>query len=164
MALTISAASSGGTASLGLTEAQLEQCRAWGVEVRPSVLGPDAGFGLFTTVDRKVGDRIVPYEGLLVKWNPATQKDAPVGPYVLALSKHWFIDGSDPTAGVGRFANTCRKHERDSVAHRHLNARYSVSSSKHTAMIVATRSIAAGCEIFIPYGPSYRWFLENEEA
>lgn len=147
-----------GSGASGLTDAQLEQCRAWGVEVRPSTLGPAAGLGLFTTTARKPGERIVAYDGLLVKWDPATQKRAPEGPYVLALSKHWFIDGCDPSSGVGRFANTCRPHERAPGAHKHLNARYSVSSSKHTASIVASRSIAAGCEIFLAYGSSYRWF------
>lgn len=114
----------------------------------------EAGLGLFTTVARRKGDRIVPYQGKVVHRDAADEHYG--GVYVLQLTATRFIDAASPSSGAGRYSNTARAHN---IAHhqcRGNNAHFTIHRATNSAWITATRNMDAGEEVFTAYGSSYR--------
>jgi hypothetical protein len=115
--------------------------------VRKSTI-PGAGWGLFTTIDRCKGERIVAYEGRRIDGHIS-------GQYVLQLGSNCCIDASEPSSGVGRYVNCCRTQNKASGACTGNNTRFVINRKNQTASIVAIKSIAADTEIFCGYGRAY---------
>lgn len=137
-----------------LSSLQIEQCAIYNVEVKESTL-PNAGFGLFTTIDRKKNDLIVTYDGTVIE--VSHDQLPPEGPYVFQMSNQIFIDSIDPHAGLGRFVNCCRPKDEITTG-LHNNAVYRVDQARRAINVRATQKISAGDEIFAPYGKKYRWW------
>lgn len=113
------------------------------VEVKVSLL-PNAGNGLFTTIDRKNNQRIVPYDGdrfTTEMW----------GDYVYEYKKDHFVDcGWSTTCCAGRFVNDARDYKR-------INCRFSYDKLNDRVWIVSKKKIKAGSELYISYGRAAYW-------
>lgn len=134
---------------LKLSTIAKQEIADYDVAVKPSTI-PGAGLGLFATREFKRGEIICPYTGVL---QPTQKKPDDSDKYLLQLSSKNSISAADPAkSGVGRFANTGGKKN---------NARLSVSSK--AANIKATKKIAAGAEILVPYGSSFHWAEEEKK-
>ena len=117
-----------------------------GLRVKTSEI-PDAGFGLFTTVNRVKGEDLAPYTGDVVV-NP------PVGwggDYVLQLKKNppTYIDARRTNTGEGRYANSMRGRGRRNNAQLVLDRRNGIGRVR------AVAKIASGKEITVAYGGQY---------
>jgi len=130
-----------------------------GLCIAPSHLH-NGGWGLFTTIARKKGERITPYTGARVVLDEAAMAEYEAygygGEYVLQLSQTQFIDASHPTSCAGRFSNTARWWNIARKECRGNNAHFTLNRSKKTAWITATRDIQAGEEVLTAYGSTYR--------
>jgi hypothetical protein len=124
-----------------------------GLAIAPSTIA-EAGLGLFTTVARRKGERIVPYRGRSVHLASADERYG--GVYVLQLTATRFIDAAAPSSGAGRYSNTARKHNIARQQCRGNNAHFTIHRATNTAWITATRNIRAGEEVFTAYGSTYR--------
>lgn len=114
------------------------------VSVGPSSLA-DAGWGLFTTIDRQKHRRIVPYLGDRI----ADHGDDSIGgAYHLEYAPGLLIDASSPTCCAGRFANDKRSFHGN-------NCKFVLDQLTQVVWIVSKRFIAAGSELFVSYGSQY---------
>jgi hypothetical protein len=119
---------------------------------------PEAGRGLFTSIDRRPGDYICKYEGNYIRFKKNESMEALDfgGDYVLQLNKTTFIDASDPNSGPGRFANNCRKSNINKTLRvKGNNSHFTSNSKTKQAYIKATKFIPANSEIFVAYGNKY---------
>lgn len=116
-----------------------------GLRIKTSNI-PDAGLGLFTTVDRRKGEDIAPYTGDIVV-NPP---DNWGGDYVLQVKKNppTFIDGRRTNTGEGRYANALRDGRRN-------NAQLILDRRRNAGKVRAVNNIRAGNEITVAYGRDY---------
>lgn len=119
----------------------------FGLRVKQSNI-PNAGLGLYTLKEIKSNHKIVDYKGKLNNPNPNFT-------YTLQIDSRNHIDASEPTSGVGRFANDCRKENRRKRHCRDNNAKFSVDTRRKKASIKAKRKIKAGEEVFVSYGRDY---------
>jgi hypothetical protein len=124
-----------------------------GVSIGPSNIS-NAGLGLFSTIARRTGDRIVPYAGKRVKLKSSNSSYG--GAYVLELSPVLFIDAAAPFSGPGRYSNTARARNIASGECRGNNAHFTINRRTGTAWITATRPIKEGEEVLTAYGRGYR--------
>jgi hypothetical protein len=114
---------------------------------------PGAGRGLFSVNGVKVlphqvdkGVRLVEYTG--ERLTEAQFQRRKSSEYVLEVANPFkgFLDGRSTQSSVARYSNAC-----DRPKHRgRCNAKLTKSG-----WVVATRSIKAGGEIFVAYGPDY---------
>jgi len=123
-----------------------------GLAIIPSTIA-EAGLGLFTTIARRKGDRIVPYLGTSVTLTSADERYG--GEYVLQLTRTQFIDAAATSSGAGRYSNTARPHNVAKKQCRGNNAHFTLNRTTKTAWITATRNIHAGEEVFTAYGSTY---------
>lgn len=107
---------------------------------------PNAGLGLFTTIDRLPSRPIVGYEGKIIH-NHTDRNNH----YVLELGPNKFIDASDPNSGVGRYANSVRARDRLLTN----NAKYTLNRRTNSANITAKKKIKKGSEIYVSYGRQF---------
>lgn len=112
---------------------------------------PGAGHGLFANKRYKKGDRIVEYTGDIIDEKEKKNRypdDKCM--YVVYVMHNVYIDAADPLrSSAARFINSSGggyNNASMSPHHRH---------DIHKINIVATRDIAPGEEIFMPYGSSY---------
>ena len=126
-----------------------------GLVVKPSTI-PGAGDGLFTTRDRKVGEKIIQYHGEIMdqqEIDERYQATEPVtAPYVVEEKKNRFIDAAC-NRGTAAFVN----HK----AIAQSNCRWLVSRAPNPAVwVVARKNIKATTgnptELFISYGQQYQ--------
>ncbi|MBL0342648.1 MAG: SET domain-containing protein [Bacteroidetes bacterium] len=128
------------------------------VFVKKSTL-PGAGKGLFTEKDIKKGKNVCEYEGELITWADAIERnDVGKGGYVYYINKNACIDAFDFKETFGRYANDAAGVGRVN-GHRN-NAVYHEKGKK--VFIRATRNIQAGSEVFVSYGRAY-WNIMKEE-
>ena len=113
---------------------------------------PGAGYGLFANKRIKKGERIIRYTGELINEAIKNQRyPNNEGHYVLYVMRDMYIDAVDPAiSSVARYINSSGggyNNAKISPYHR---------GGEHMVNITATRDIAPGHEIFMPYGSSYR--------
>jgi hypothetical protein len=113
-------------------------------EVRPSTIS-GAGDGLFTRVSINEEETIGFYTGELITYDELANGRFSGSDYLLGLTRRWLIAGEGPKAGYTRYINH----------HSEPNALLITSTRWKTARFVATRTIAAGEEIFFNYGELY---------
>lgn len=118
------------------------------LEVRVSTI-PNSGFGLFTLIDRDIGDFIAPYHGRLLTldqmnsmYGNATND---LGPYVVKMGANKYMDTACMRS-AGSFANANPSHN---------NAKLAIDNAHNTVNIKATKRIKAGEEVFLSYGSHY---------
>ena len=133
------------TCRSGLCHIHLQ--RDQNLRIKPSSL-PNAGFGLFTGPKQvKRSQTVTDYSG--------TVTQQPInGNYVLQCNKNHFINANS-TKDTGGFANECRKTNRQTGQCQGNNSKFTWNPKTKTARIIATKSIPAQTEVFIPYGADY---------
>ena len=111
---------------------------------------PDAGKGLFTTVDIPKGTRIVEYKGRRVAWKDVNNDNGRNG-YIFYIYKDHVIDAEKDKNALARYANDARGLS--IVAGLSNNSKYEIDNGK--VYIESFRNIPAGAEIFVGYGKEY---------
>jgi len=110
---------------------------------------PQAGKGLFTTVDIPKGTIITEYTGRRVAWSEV-ENDVDNG-YIYYIDDDNVIDALLDPKSPGRYANDAAGLTR--VRGIKNNAEYYEEDNR--VFIRAKTNIAAGSEIFVSYGPDY---------
>ncbi|MFT3902341.1 MAG: SET domain-containing protein [Niabella sp.] len=118
------------------------------LKVKTSLI-PNAGKGLFTTVDIPKGSLIVAYEGRRCAWKEV--EDDFDNPYIYHIDDENVIDASKDLRSFGRYANDAAGLTR--VKGLGNNAEYYEEGL--TVFIRAKKDIPAGSEIFVSYGSGY---------
>lgn len=117
---------------------------------------PNAGKGLFTTVDIPRGMRIVEYKGVIKTWKEIS--DNPVfNGYVFYINKNRVIDAKNYKAGLAQLANDAKGLSR--VEGMRNNCKYEQDGNR--VYIVAMKNIPAGAELLVGYGKEY-WDVVRE--
>ncbi len=119
------------------------------LEVKASQI-PDAGLGLYTTVDIKKGDKIIEYKGRVTTWKDADHMDGD-NPFLFHVTDDHVIDGSKHKKAIARYANDAKGLTR--IKGLRNNSEFVEEGVR--VFIQATRDIKAGSEIFVDYGPDY---------
>jgi hypothetical protein len=125
---------------------------------------PASGLGLFTAVERKAGERVVPYDGARVKFLGRKPSEAFGGSYVLQITAATFIDAESHASGAGRFINMCRPENAKLLKrsqHSLNNCHFEWDEAEERAWVVATEAIPAGSELLVDYGEQY--FPQTEQ-
>jgi hypothetical protein len=79
-------------------------------------------------------------------------------PPVVQLSQQYAIDGADRySGGYGRLVNCCRPANVKAGHARGNNLAFAVDHRRKRVHLVAKRKIVAGEELFVSYGPAYKW-------
>ncbi len=110
---------------------------------------PQAGKGLFTTVDIEKGTIITEYTGRRATW--AEVEDDTENGYIYFIDDQNVIDASSDLKSWGRYANDAAGLTR--VKGVKNNAEYYEEDNK--VFIKAKTTIPAGAEIFVSYGRDY---------
>jgi hypothetical protein len=135
------------TARTNLCYQHLE--KAQHLKIKKSTL-PHAGLGLFTTIRRRMGEKVAPYDGVVV------QCDDPGfgGKYVLKAKKNppTFIDSAVTTSPAGRFSNMAKWGQGGNNAE--LALWYEKGGRPH-GLVRARRDIPKGSEVLTDYGKLY---------
>jgi len=116
-----------------------------------------AGKGLFTKVDIAKGERITEYKGRRMTWADAQKLPDYRNGYIFYFTRNHVIDAWGTKKGVAHFANDSRGLVR--VTGIRNNSEYIIEGTR--CFIEATRSIRAGEEILVAYGPDY-WKVIRE--
>lgn len=125
------------------------------VKVMPSRI-PGSGLGLFASADFRRGDRIVRLTGPVFSHEEADRRAARTkrgDTYFLAVD-----EGVMDVRGPGQYANDAVGMAR--VPGCRNNSRF--VQEEDGVWLVATGTIRAGEEVFVPYGRSY-WSAKREE-
>lgn len=116
------------------------------LRVLPSLLGEEAGQGLFTAEPILMGSKICEYTGTVLCTKEALKLEDKS--YLMRLGPQVYVDAQASVDVKARFINDCRN--------RFL---YNVEFEKHPelekAFVIARRNIVAGEELFVDYG---RWY------
>jgi SET domain-containing protein len=125
------------------------------LKVKKSTL-PNAGKGLFTTVDIPKGKRIVEYKGTRTVWAEVEDDDGKNG-YIFYINSKNVIDALPHKNAFGRYANDARGITRvDGIRN---NAQYIIEKGR--CYIDAMKNIEAGEEILVSYSADY-WRVIKE--
>jgi hypothetical protein len=125
------------------------------LKVKKSTL-PNAGKGLFTTVDIPKGKRIVEYKGTRTVWSEVEDDDGKNG-YIFYINSKNVIDALPHKDALGRYANDARGITRvDGIRN---NAQYIIEKGR--CYIDAMKNIEAGEEILVSYSADY-WRVIKE--
>jgi hypothetical protein len=122
-----------------------------GLKIKKSTI-PRAGMGLFTTKPIGANARIAKYGGPLV---PRAQFEAADSKYGLTVTNALVMDGSSTQSGLGRWANDCRRTNRENKECKDNNARLVVANDRTASLKAGRRPIPAGSEIMVAYGANY---------
>ena len=114
------------------------------VVVRTSRL-PGAGLGLFAVRAFAVGELVCEYTGTVLDSAARSLEDKS---YLMRLGEGVFVDARTHYEVHARYINDCR----DKRVH---NVSFDKRPSEQRALVVASRPIAAGDELYASYGPLY---------
>lgn len=116
---------------------------------------PNAGKGLFTTVDIAKGSRVVEYKGRRTVWSDV--KDDDTNYYIYTINRNNVIDAQKTLSALARYANDAKGLTR--VKGLANNCVYVNDGNR--AFIEATKNIPAGTEILVDYTKEY-WDVMKE--
>lgn len=133
-------------------------------QVRPSMLGPDSGNGLFASVSYQPNDYITKYEGPIRYYKHPSELTKQERNYALQWEKNKAaIIGvhmgqiSSLGCGLGSLANDSHLGKGSSSNKRQNNARFSAPDHENKCCwLLADAYIQAESEIYVSYGPGYR--------
>ncbi|MBL7843609.1 MAG: SET domain-containing protein [Cyclobacteriaceae bacterium] len=111
---------------------------------------PNAGKGLFTKVAIPKGTRIVEYKGKITTWKEVKDDDGKNG-YIFYVKRYHVIDAWKTERHLARYANDAKGLSK--IKGITNNCDYITDGLK--AYIESKKSIPAGAEIFVDYGPDY---------
>jgi hypothetical protein len=120
-----------------------------GIDVRDSNID-GAAKGLVAYKTFKKGDKIARYTG-----EYKALEEAEGSQYALQMSGGNVIDSTDSQDGLARYANTCRKANKDAGECTGNNAKFVRDFANNKARIKANKKIKKGREIFVPYGRAF---------
>ena len=106
---------------------------------------PGAGLGLFAVRAFAVGDLVCEYTGTVLDSAARSLEDKS---YLMRLGEGVFVDARTHYEVHARYINDCR----DKRVH---NVSFDKRPSEQRALVVASRPIAAGQELYASYGPLY---------
>ena len=106
---------------------------------------PGAGLGLFAVRAFAVGDLVCEYTGTVLDSAARSLEDKS---YLMRLGEGVFVDARTHYEVHARYINDCR----DKRVH---NVSFDKRPSEQRALVVASRPIAAGDELYASYGPLY---------
>ncbi|KAF4743863.1 hypothetical protein FOZ62_001645 [Perkinsus olseni] len=106
---------------------------------------PQCGLGLFTSNRRSSGEEICSYHGRILHGNPPKDADRT---YLMRLGASVYIDAAEDLSAPGRYINDCRNSN-------YHNVRFDKRPQEGRAVVIATREINEGCELFADYGVLY---------
>ena len=124
------------------------------LEVKESTI-PQAGKGLFTTIDIPKFTRIVEYKGRITTWKDV-EYDSTNG-YIYTVNPKHVIDAKRTLKAVARYANDAKGLVR--VEGLKNNCTYNIEGKR--VYIVSMKNIPAGSELFVGYGKEY-WDIIRE--
>jgi SET domain-containing protein len=134
-------------------------------EIRKSGV-PGAGMGLYALVDIRKGEIIGEYGGTLTTGGDYPMDDAYVANLpdcaLKQLKPYRYVDGRESDAHVTR-ANFAPKRINGTETD-FQNAEYAEKCSPPYLFFVAARDIKKGEEIFVSYGPNYRYEFMKDKA
>lgn len=123
-----------------------------GLRIKPSNI-PNAGFGLFTTKDRKKNEKLDNYirpDGPYMKMQTKQELDDLYGdttvPYVWCGPKNKCYNASSTQSNWAARANSCDYPGKRKVC---------TGVIKETGALRTTKDLRAGDEILVKYGPDY---------
>jgi len=129
------------------------------LQIKKSTIA-EAGKGLFAIgkgIIFRTGDRICMYNGELINARELIRRyhddTAPYGIQLHNKNGHEQYEDAATERGIGSLANHSRNRNK-------INARLSISRNNR-AQLIATKNIRSGTEIFVNYGPDYRF---NEDV
>jgi hypothetical protein len=121
--------------------------------VRPSTIA-GGGQGLFTTKGLKKDTKVASYKGdVLTRPQLHARYANGHGDYAIQMGQNRFIDARSTQSSVARYANSCDKPG----AKRPCNCKLTQGGAH--AALKTTKAVAAGSELFTPYGKAY-WQLQ----
>lgn len=123
----------------------------FGVRIKDSTLGSQAGKGLFAARNYKEGEIVARYTGDLIPITDLVQGENH-SHYQLLLSEVGqgaIIDAARTNAAEGRMVNDARGSGKRN------NCRFSCDQRKKTATVKAIKNIKKGEELFVNYGSDY---------
>eukprot|EP00928_Gymnodinium_smaydae_P076761 TRINITY_DN59830_c0_g1_i1.p1 TRINITY_DN59830_c0_g1~~TRINITY_DN59830_c0_g1_i1.p1 ORF type:complete len:225 (-),score=18.18 TRINITY_DN59830_c0_g1_i1:343-1017(-) len=116
------------------------------LEIRASSLGAEAGLGLFTTQAIPAESVICIYSGKTYRTRDALKLQDKS--YLMRVGPQLYVDAHDCMHVLARYINDCRNPAIYNVVFdKQLDAGY--------ALVVSTRNIRAGEELFVDYGKWY---------
>ena len=125
-----------------------------GLQVKKSKI-KKAGLGLYATKDFKKGQKIADYGGVAIVVSYAQYEQNPSG-YGIHLNKKEVLDGKSTQSGLARYANNCRKANKQKRECVRNKAKIKVNTRTKKGTLRATEKIEKGEEIFTSgYGKSF---------
>jgi hypothetical protein len=122
---------------------------------------PNAGKGLYTTIEIPKGEKIVEYKGEIVPWKVCEARfEEDHGGYAFYVNSKYCIDAINTPQHLARYANDARGISR--IKGLTNNCVYETMKDKKV-FIVSTKKIPAGAEIFVSYGDEY-WGAIKEKV
>ena len=121
------------------------------LQIKPSKI-QGAGKGLITTKKRKKGEKIADYDGDNISKAQYNQTDSGYG---LEIPGGRVIDAHSTQSCLGRWANNCRKRNKDKGECTGNNAKLTYSTRTRKAGVKATKTLQPGEEVFVSYGRGY---------
>ncbi len=123
-----------------------------GLQVKKSKI-KNAGLGLYATKDFQKGQKIADYGGKVVSY--AQYEKNPSG-YGIHINKKEVLDGKSTQSGLARYANNCRKANKQKGECVRNKAKINVNTRTKKGALRATAKIKKGEEIFTSgYGQSF---------
>ena len=114
---------------------------------------PNAGLGLFATKQFRKGQKVADYGGQIV--STASYRENPSG-YGIQINRAVILDAKSTQSGLGRYANNCRKRDKQRNHCNGNNAKIVVNTRSRTATLRATKAIHAGQEVLTSgYGRAF---------
>mmetsp|Transcript_25742 Transcript_25742/g.66589 ORF Transcript_25742/g.66589 Transcript_25742/m.66589 type:complete len:191 (+) Transcript_25742:13-585(+) len=119
-----------------------------GLDVRESLI-PGAGLGLFATRSFARGETICEYTGRVLTLRQILRMSVPEREYVMGgFGLNTFVDAGPDANMLARYIND---NQDDSA----LNAEFVRIMYDHRALVIATRNVKPGEEIYASYGSRY---------
>lgn len=128
------------------------------VEIKQSTL-PDAGLGLFTTIELPRHSRVVQYQGQRIDLRhdhvASTQMG---GDYLLNYAPHRFIDAECKfNGGPGRYCNDCTPNNCHMKHAAGNNCKFQYDKLNDQVWLITTKHVTANEELFVSYGTTQYW-------
>ena len=117
---------------------------------RPSLI-EGAGLGLFALREFRAGDVLLEYAGTVHRTRDALRERDKS--YLMRLGEQTYVDARSHPHIMARYINDCRNAML-------YNVRFDKRPAERRALVVATRRIVEGDELFVDYGRIY-WASES---
>lgn len=111
---------------------------------------PNAGKGLFAKINIEKGTDILEYTGKITSWKEANHKDGK-NLYIFYVNRNHVVDASVKGNNLARYVNDAEGLSK--IKGLSNNCVYEIKNKK--VILVATKKIKSGEELFVEYGKGY---------